>query len=172
MDPDACLRALREHATPLDSAPLGDRTAPNGPRTFPSALARSLADASIVGLGEATHGARECFEHKHRLIRSLVTECGVRTVAFEVDADAATVLDAFVRHGSGLSTAPAEAALPALDMQQCGQRPSVTCSSGSRRPHRACAVGAGPDYPLDRSTTRDHRLAQKGFRRMIAGVRL
>jgi len=120
MDPDASLRALREHAIPLDSVPLGDRTAPNGPRTSPSALARSLADASVVGLGEAAHGTRECFEHKYRLIRSLVTECGVRTVAFGVDAAAATVLDAFVRDESALSTAPADAAavLAEFDMWQ------------------------------------------------------
>ncbi|KPN31218.1 erythromycin esterase [Halolamina pelagica] len=120
MGPAARLRAFREHVIPLDSAPLCDRTAPEGPRTSPPALARSLADASLVGLGEATHGTRECFEHKDRLIRSLVTECGVRTVAFEVDAAAATVLDAFVRDGSALSTASADAAaaLAELDMWQ------------------------------------------------------
>ncbi|GAB7013197.1 erythromycin esterase family protein [Halolamina salina] len=86
----------------------------------PTPLAHSLGDARIVGLGEATHGTRECFEHKHRLIRHLVTERGFRTVAFEADAAATTALDAFVRGGSPFArlSADAESALAELDMWQ------------------------------------------------------
>jgi len=47
-------------------------------------------DARAVGLGEATHGSRELFELKARLLRRLVADAGYRTVA--VEADAATWL--------------------------------------------------------------------------------
>ena len=144
-----------------------------GPEDVPVRASTVACRRQSRRLGEATHGTRECFEHKDRLIRSLVTECGVRIVAFEVDAAAATVLDTFVRDGSALSTAPADAAaaLAELDMWQCGQSPSATCSSGSRRstPEVRCRRRSGSP---PRSTTRDYRLAQKGFRRMIAGLRL
>lgn len=42
-----------------------------------------LADADVVGIGKATHGTREFFELKHRLIRHLVVEHGVRAVVLE-----------------------------------------------------------------------------------------
>ena len=87
--------------------------------TPPDELTRSLDDARIVGLGEATHGTRECFAHKARLIRYLVGEAGFRTVVFEADAAAVTALDAFVRDGTVVE-APDDAvsALAELDMWQ------------------------------------------------------
>lgn len=42
-----------------------------------------LKDVQIVGLGEATHGTREFFTLKHRLIKFLVTELEFDTLAFE-----------------------------------------------------------------------------------------
>jgi erythromycin esterase len=58
-------------------------------------------EADIVGLGEGTHGTREFFELKDRLVRALVTQCGFRTIAFETDFAATLSLDAFVQHGTG-----------------------------------------------------------------------
>lgn len=42
-----------------------------------------LSGVDIVGLGEATHGTREFFQFKHRLLRFLVIELGFTTLAFE-----------------------------------------------------------------------------------------
>jgi len=114
---DGALDALAAHATAMDPPGPGTDT---GSTAIPTPLARSLGDARVVGLGEATHGTRECFEHKHRLIRHLVTERGFRTVAFEADAAAATAIDAFVRGGSPFADDPADAgaALAELDMWQ------------------------------------------------------
>lgn len=55
----------------------------------------------VVGLGEVTHGTRECFRLKMGLVGLLVREFGVRTVAFEADISAACALDAYVRKGEG-----------------------------------------------------------------------
>ncbi|MGI8843822.1 MAG: erythromycin esterase family protein [Gemmatimonadaceae bacterium] len=60
-----------------------------------------LRDVRIVGLGEATHGTREFFQAKHRLIEFLVSELGFTVVAFEMDAGAAEVLDEYIRGGPG-----------------------------------------------------------------------
>ncbi|MBP1987356.1 erythromycin esterase family protein [Halolamina salifodinae] len=101
------LAAISEHATLIPAAGSGVDDPPT----------HSLApdEARIIGLGEATHGTRECFRHKARLIKTLVAEHGYRTVAFEADAAAATALDSFVRDFG--SNAPASA-LADLEMWQ------------------------------------------------------
>ena len=105
--------ALRDHAVGIGPAADDDAGAP------PAAVTRSLGDAQIAGLGEATHGTRECFAQKGRLIRHLVREEGFRTVAFEADAGAVTALDAFVRDGTVVDVPDdATAALAELDMWQ------------------------------------------------------
>src|SRR5262249_40592063 len=48
-------------------------------------LRTRLAGARIVSLGEATHGTREFFALKHRLIEYAVAELGFTMVAFEAD---------------------------------------------------------------------------------------
>lgn len=60
-----------------------------------------LADVGVVGLGEATHGTREFFELKHRLIRHLVVEHGVRAVALESNLSETMALHDYVVHGEG-----------------------------------------------------------------------
>src|SRR6266542_4727338 len=42
-----------------------------------------LAEARVVGLGEATHGDRESFQFKRRMIQALVRERGFRVLLFE-----------------------------------------------------------------------------------------
>ncbi len=59
------------------------------------------ATRSVIGLGEATHGTRESFELKHRLIRALAEQGGLRTVAFECGFAAGRLIDAYVRQGQG-----------------------------------------------------------------------
>jgi erythromycin esterase len=57
-------------------------------------------EPAVVGLGETTHGTRECFRLKAGLIQLLVVR-GLRTVAFEADVTATLALDAYVRRGEG-----------------------------------------------------------------------
>ncbi|MFE7194379.1 erythromycin esterase family protein [Kitasatospora sp. NPDC057541] len=64
-------------------------------------LKEVLAGVRIVGLGEATHGTREFFQLKHRLLEFLVMELGFRTLAMEASASASPAVDAYVRYGIG-----------------------------------------------------------------------
>ncbi|MWG35239.1 erythromycin esterase family protein [Halomarina oriensis] len=61
----------------------------------------ALADARIVGLGEATHGTREFFQLKHRIVRSLVEEQGLRLFAMEANLPETTALNDYVVYGEG-----------------------------------------------------------------------
>jgi erythromycin esterase len=85
---------LRAHAYDLDTC---------DPETdlAPDALPDDIHDAAVVALGEGTHGTREFFRLKHRLVRHLVTEAGVRTFAMEANAPEARALDEYVVHGRG-----------------------------------------------------------------------
>lgn len=67
------------HAIPLET------THPQALLRDLEPLRRMLDGASIVGLGEQTHGTREFFEMKHRIFRFLVEEMGFRVLAFEAD---------------------------------------------------------------------------------------
>lgn len=66
-----------------------------------AALQDVFADLRIVGLGEATHGAREFFRLKHRFVRFLVEELGFRLLALEANFTQALALDRYVRRGKG-----------------------------------------------------------------------
>lgn len=59
------------------------------------------ASRSVIGLGEATHGTRESFQLKHRLLRLLAEHGGLRTVAFECGLAPGRLIDRFVRFGHG-----------------------------------------------------------------------
>lgn len=64
-------------------------------------LKEVLDGVRIVGLGESTHGTREFFQLKHRLLEYLVTELGFTTLAMEASASAGPAVDAYVRGGVG-----------------------------------------------------------------------
>jgi erythromycin esterase len=119
---DDVVTVLDDHAVPLSATTpasgkdaLADDDSPSGA----ARLADRLADATVAGLGEATHGTRECFRLKRRLIRSLVGHHGFRTVAFEAGVSATLPADEYVRRGTddggrwGADTP--EAALAELD---------------------------------------------------------
>lgn len=74
---------------------------PGGPSDDLTAWAQRLQGITMVGLGEATHGSREFFTLKHRLIEHLVTEQGFTTFAVEADRELCRPLDDFLRDGSG-----------------------------------------------------------------------
>ncbi|MEZ3114654.1 erythromycin esterase family protein [Halobaculum sp. MBLA0147] len=100
VDPDTeigerVLRGLADHVTPLET------TDPTAPRDDLDAFPESVLDAQIVGLGEATHGTREFFQFKDRLIRHLVADRGVRLVCLEANAPETLALNRYVVHGEG-----------------------------------------------------------------------
>ncbi|HEX5996928.1 MAG TPA: erythromycin esterase family protein [Jiangellales bacterium] len=60
-----------------------------------------MRGALIVGLGESTHGAREEFTLKHRLVRHLVEHQGFRSVVLEEDWTKGLQIDEYLQHGQG-----------------------------------------------------------------------
>src|SRR5215813_8159631 len=60
-----------------------------------------LAKARIVGLGETTHGTREFFQLKHRLMEYCVSQLGFTIIAFESEYGAALAVNDYVLHGKG-----------------------------------------------------------------------
>jgi erythromycin esterase len=92
--PPEVLDGLAAHAVPIETDP-GAGTADLVP------LDDRLGSARVVGLGEASHGAREMFQVKDRLIRRLVTEHGCRAVVLEANTPEARAIDDYVVHGEG-----------------------------------------------------------------------
>ncbi|MFC5369124.1 erythromycin esterase family protein [Salinirubrum litoreum] len=88
-------RALHDAIVPCDTVD------PFDPLTDLAAFGTTVGDATVVGLGEPSHGTREVFRLKHRLFRYLVTECGCRTFAIEANVSEAFALDAYVKEGDG-----------------------------------------------------------------------
>lgn len=60
-----------------------------------------IGDARIVALGEATHGTREFFQMKHRLLQFLVQELGFTVFALEANGPEADLLNEYVQTGKG-----------------------------------------------------------------------
>lgn len=60
-----------------------------------------FADASVIGLGEATHGTKEFFEMKHRVIKYFIEKHGFRIVGFEADMGECIYIDRFITKGIG-----------------------------------------------------------------------
>jgi erythromycin esterase len=83
--------ALADHAAPLNG------TAPG----LDTGNLAAFADATFVGLGEATHGSREFFQLKHRFVRYLVEEEGCRAFALEANFSEALALNDYVVDGDG-----------------------------------------------------------------------
>jgi erythromycin esterase len=76
-------------------------TVPDDDLSDLNALKPCIENHSIIALGESTHGAREFFQVKHRLIRYLVTELDVRVLGFEMGFTGTLPLNAYLLHGEG-----------------------------------------------------------------------
>lgn len=78
-----------------------DTLEPGAPVADLEPLRLALDGVRVVGLGEATHGTREFFLLKHRLLRFLVEELGYTVLAMEASVAAAEAVNDYVLHGTG-----------------------------------------------------------------------
>lgn len=92
---EAARQWIAEHAIPLASVEAESGLQDLGP------LREALADVRIVGMGEATHGTREIFQFKHRLLEFLVKEMGFTLFAIEASFPAALNVNRYVLYGEG-----------------------------------------------------------------------
>lgn len=90
-------------------------TTPDAPIGDLDVIGEAIADADVVGMGEASHGTREFFQFKHRLFRYLVEEHDVRMLGLEANFAAMLDINDYVVRGEGT----AEAGLS----QDCIHRP-------------------------------------------------
>lgn len=60
-----------------------------------------VGDARVVALGEATHGTREFFQMKHRVLQFLVEEMGFNLFVFEANMPECYRVNDYVLHGKG-----------------------------------------------------------------------
>lgn len=92
---DPVVLQLERRAHPLRTSE------PTGPMTDLRPFGRMVDDATIVGVGEATHGSHEFFALKDRVLRYLVKEKGFRTFALEAPWSTGLKLDHYVQTGQG-----------------------------------------------------------------------
>jgi erythromycin esterase len=60
-----------------------------------------IGEARIVSLGEATHGTREFFQLKHRMIEYCVSQLGFTMIGFEAEYGATLAVNDYVLNGKG-----------------------------------------------------------------------
>ncbi|NLG60312.1 MAG: erythromycin esterase family protein [Gammaproteobacteria bacterium] len=60
-----------------------------------------VGDAEVVGLGEATHGSRDFFRMKHRVLRYLVEHKGFRSFSLELPWSSGVRVNEYVLYGKG-----------------------------------------------------------------------
>lgn len=86
---------LKAHAVPLAGVAAGSGFDDLKP------LRDMIGDARIVALGESTHGTREHFQLKHRLLEFLAGEMGFTIFSIEASAPESFAVDAYVSRGEG-----------------------------------------------------------------------
>lgn len=86
---------MRTHAVRLTTPEAGHGFADMQP------LKKIIGNARIVALGEATHGTREFFQIKHRMLEFLATEMGFSIFSIEANMPEAYRLDDYVLTGKG-----------------------------------------------------------------------
>jgi erythromycin esterase len=86
---------LQQNAVPFTT------TEPGGPYADLAPLGTMIGGARIAGLGEATHGTREFFRMKHRVLEYLVREKGFTTFGIEATWAEANLVNAYVHGGPG-----------------------------------------------------------------------
>jgi erythromycin esterase-like protein len=94
-DDKAVIEWMRSNAVPLTTVEAGHGFADMQP------LKKIVGDARIVALGEATHGTREFFQLKHRMLEFLATEMGFTIFSIEANMPEAYRLNDYVLNGKG-----------------------------------------------------------------------
>ncbi len=89
------INVLREHTIAIDTVQAGSGFEDLQP------LKSILEGKRIVALGEATHGTREFFQMKHRMLEFLVREMGYEHFGMETSAETAQVINDYIAGGSG-----------------------------------------------------------------------
>ena len=92
---DPVVRWIQQHALPLRTP------APGGSDADLAPLKPIVGTASIVGLGEETHGTHEFIEMKARLVEFLISDMGFTTLVMENDWGSSQLLDAYINGGPG-----------------------------------------------------------------------
>ncbi len=93
--PPAVVDWVRAHEIPLSTVEPGQGLADLAP------LRGIVGDARAVGLGEATHGTREIFQLKHRMLEYLVGEMGFDLLAIETGLPESFAIEDYVLGGAG-----------------------------------------------------------------------
>jgi erythromycin esterase len=93
--PAAVVDWVRAHEIPLSTVGPGEGSADLAP------LRAIVGDARAVGLGEATHGTREIFQLKHRMLEYLVGELGFDLLAIETGLPESFPIEDYVLGGPG-----------------------------------------------------------------------
>src|SRR5262245_6531071 len=86
----AVIAWFKENAIPLKTVEAG-----NGAEDL-QPLKKSFKDVRFIGLGEQTHGTREFFQFKHRMLEFLVREMGFRVFAIEASYSACENINDYV----------------------------------------------------------------------------
>jgi erythromycin esterase len=86
---------LEAHAVPFRTAE------PGGDRSDLLPLKEIIGDARVVALGEGTHGTREFFQMKHRVLEFLVEEMGFTHFGIEATWGESNHVDRYVHTGQG-----------------------------------------------------------------------
>jgi len=92
---DPVIDWIRNHAVPLKTPEAGKGFDDMRP------LQQLIGQARIVSLGEATHGSREFFQLKHRMLEFLVSEMGFSIFSIEANLPEAYRLNDYVLEGKG-----------------------------------------------------------------------
>lgn len=89
------INAIRENAYPLNT------TNPQDNLEDLSFLKELIRDKSVIALGDATHGTKEFFTMKHRLVRYLVEKAGYRIFVIEANLPECMRINDYVMYGKG-----------------------------------------------------------------------
>jgi erythromycin esterase len=86
---------VKANAVPLKTAEAGNGLEDLQP------IKSAIGNARIVSLGETTHGTREVFQMKHRMLEFLVKEMGFSVFGIEASIPDCIAINDYVLHGKG-----------------------------------------------------------------------
>ena len=76
---------------------------PDGDYTELEAMRPFFENKEIVALGESTHGTKEFWTYRHRMIRYMVEKLGFRIICLESNFSSTQMLNNYIKGGDGTS---------------------------------------------------------------------